>query len=98
MMADEGFRKQVAAALSEHVPMALFRRRSINAIAAKMADSLEQAAAAGDGGGTSEDAAAVDEARVRAEAVGEVLAVLDELDNRTSKKKAVMVIREHFDV
>lgn len=93
-MADEELRKQVAKALSEHVPMALFRRRSINAIAAKIADDL----AVPGGGGAKEDAAAADEERIRREAVLDVVSVIEDTDGRVGKKRILEEIRRRFGV
>ena len=93
-MTDEDLRKRVADALAKHVPMAMFRRRSINAVAARIADDL----AVPDDGGAMEDAAAVDEERIRREAVLDVVSVIEDTDGRVGKKRILEEIRRRFDV
>ena len=93
-MTDEDLRKRVADALAKHVPMAMFRRRSINAVAARIADELYEP----DDGGAVEDAAAVDEAQVRREAVLDVVSVIEDTDGRVGKKRILEEIRRRFDV
>lgn len=93
-MTDEDLRKRVADALAKHVPMAMFRRRSINAVAARIADDL----AVPDDGGAMEDAAAVDEERIRREAVLDVVSLIEDTDGRVGKKRILEEIRSRFDV
>ena len=92
-MTDEDLRKRVADALAKHVPMAMFRRRSINAVAARIADELYEP-----DGGAVEDAAAVGEAQVRREAVLDVVSVIEGTDGRVGKKRILEEIRRRFDV
>src|SRR5690606_41520555 len=88
-MTDEDLRKRVADALAKHVPMAMFRRRSINADAARIADELYEP----DGGGAVEDAAAVDEAQVRREAGLDVVSVIEGTARRVGKKRMLEEVR-----